>query len=151
MLLVCFIFAVWCSMSVSVANSELPPCPTWMYRQNAQDSDCICGREVHDAIKCHLEKNSVTIMRYFCIILSEDLNTTFIGTCPYSTGGSLPKNKSELRGFDGLCSFYQRRGQLCGACEENCTLPVYSYYLGCVNVRITSMGGSSSLLPLFFH
>ena len=26
----------------------------------------------------------------------------------------------------------QARDQLCGACEENYTLPVYSYYIGCV-------------------
>jgi hypothetical protein len=73
-------------------------------------------------------------MKHFCIILSEDLNTTvtFIGTCPYGVGGLLPPNKSELRGFGGFCGFYHRRGQLCGACEENYTLPVYSYYLGCV-------------------
>ena len=71
-------------------------------------------------------------MPYFCIILSEDLNTTYIGSCPYGTGGWLPQSRSELRGSGGLCDFYHRRGQLCGACEENYTLPVYSYYLGCV-------------------
>ena len=131
MLLVCVIlFALWCSMSV---KSELPPCPTWMYRRNAQDNECICGDEVQGAIKCLPRKYSVTITEYFCIILSEDLNTTLIGTCPYGTGGLLPENKSELGDSDGgKCNYYHRRGQLCGACDENYTIPVYSYYLGCV-------------------
>ncbi len=131
---VCFVFAIWCGMSTGIAvlNSELPPCPTWMYRQNSQDNDCVCGSEL-DAMKCLSGKYHVEVMRYFCIVLSEDnLNTTFIGTCPYGNGGLLPPNKSELRGSGGLCNIYHRQGQLCGACEENYTLPVYSYHLGCV-------------------
>ena len=133
MLAAYFILAIWCSMSVSVAeNSELPPCPTWMHRQNSQNNDCICGRSIHEAVECGPGKYRVHVMPHFCIILSEDLNTTYIGSCPYGTGGWLSPNRSELRGSGGPCDFYHRRGQLCGACEENYTLPVYSYYIGCV-------------------
>ena len=50
-LVACFVFAIWCSMSARVvANSELPPCPTWMHRQNSQDNDCICGKNIHEAV-----------------------------------------------------------------------------------------------------
>ena len=132
MLAAYFILAIWCSMSISVAeNSELPPCPTWMHRQNSQNNDCVCGRSMHEAVECYAGKHHIYVMPYFCIILS-DLNTTYIGSCPYGTGGWLPPSRSELRGSGGLCDFYHRGGQLCGACEENYTLPVYSYYLGCV-------------------
>ena len=153
MLLVCFVFALWCSKSVIVANSELPPCPTWMHRQNAQDNSCVCGDDVHNAVECIPGEYSIAVMRYFCIILSEDLDTVFIGTCPYSNGGLLPPNKSELIRFDGLCiDFYHRRGQLCGACEENYTLPVYSYYLGCIKCEDYKYGWvkfiAAAFLPL---
>ena len=128
-----FILAIWCSMSVTVAeNSELPPCPTWMHRQNSQNNDCVCGISINEAVECLPGKYRVNVVPHFCIILSEDLNTTYISSCPYGTGGWLPPNRSELRGSGGLCDFYHRGGQLCGACEENYTLPVYSYYLGCV-------------------
>ena len=133
MLAAYFILAIGCSVSVSVAeNSELPPCPTWMHRQNSQDNDCICGGSINEAVECRPGKHHVHVTPHFCIILSEDLNTTYIGSCPYGTGGWLPPNRSELGGSGGLCDFYHRGGQLCGACEENYTLPVYSYYLGCV-------------------
>ena len=151
MLLVCVIlFALWCSMSV---KSELSPCPTWMYRRNAQDNECICGDKVQGAIKCLPRKYSVTITEYFYIILSEDLNTTLIGTCPYGTGGLLPENKSELGDSDGgKCNYYHRRGQLCGACDENYTIPVYSYYLGCVKCEDYKYGWikfiTAAFLPL---
>ena len=146
------IIAIWCSISASVAvNSELPPCPTWMYRQNSQDNDCVCGSEFN-ALKCLPGKYRVNVMRYFCIISNEDLNTTYIGTCPYGSGGLLPPNKSELRGSGGLCDIYHRGGQLCGACEENYTLPAYSYHLGCVKCEDYEYGWlkfiSAAFVPL---
>ena len=89
--------------------------------------------------------------KYICIILSEDLNNVFIGTYPYGNGGQLPLNKSELRGFDGLCAkHYHRRGQLCGACEENYTLSVYSYYLGCVKCEDYKYGWVKFIAAAFF-
>ena len=133
MLAAYFILAIGCSVSVSIAeNSELPPCPIWMHRQNSQNNDCVCGISINEAVECGPGKHRVHVMPHFCIILSEDLNTTFIGSCPYGTGGWLPPSRSELKGSGGLCDFYHRRGQLCGVCEENYTLPVYSYYIGCV-------------------
>ena len=92
------------------------------------------------------------VTKYFCIILSEDLNTTIIGTYPYGTGGLLPENKSELRDSGGKCNYYHRRGQLCGACDENYTIPVYSYYLGCVKCEDYKYGWikfiTAAFLPL---
>ena len=71
----------------------------------------------------------MSLAEHFCIFFSEKLQATLVGSCPYNM---VPRSTSELKDFDGLCSFFHRRGQLCGACEENYTLSVYSYYLGCV-------------------
>ena len=65
------------------------------------------------------------------------LNTTLLGTCPYSYKRILPKNVSMSQIYEdsSLCSFYNRKGQLCGECAENYTIPANSYYLGCVKCK----------------
>ena len=154
MLLVCLVLALsWFSASECVTiSSELPPCPTWRYHPNPRDKECVCGNDLHDAVTCLPEKYSASVLKNFCIVLSEDHNTTLIGTCPYSTGGKLPKNISDVKDFGDLCFPLHRRGQLCGACEENYTLPVYSYYLGCVKCEDYKYGWvkfiAAAFLPL---
>ena len=150
--LVCIILAIWCSTGECVTNFELPPCPIWMYHPSPQDKECICGNDLHDAVTCLSGEYSAVVVKDFCIVLSEDHNTTLIGTCPYSTGGKLPKNISEAKDFGDLCFPLHRRGQLCGACEENYTLSVYSYYLGCVKCEDFKYGWlkfiTAAFLPL---
>ena len=63
---------------------------------------------------------------------SKGITTTLLGTCPYGTKGMLPKNVTHVSEDPSLCSFFNRKGQLCGECAENYTLPAYSYHLGCV-------------------
>ena len=152
MLLVCLVLAIWCSTGECAINSELFPCPTWMYRKNMQDKECTCGDKLDNAITCFNEKYRVILQKNFCYILSKELNTTLIGTCPYSDGGLLPINESELRDYSHLCHNFYRRGQLCGECNKNYTLPVYSYYLGCVKCEDYSYGWvkfiAAAFLPL---
>ena len=148
------LLAIWSSIGECVINSESFPCPTWMYRQSPEDKECVCGSNLQGAVFCLRGKYSVSVVRNFCTILSIDHNDTdvLIGTCPYSGGGLLPENKSELKRFNGRCFVYHRRGQLCGACEENYTLPVYSYYLGCVKCEDYKYGWlkfiTAAFLPL---
>ena len=152
MLLVCLVLAIWCSTGECVINSEPSPCPTWTFRQNAQDKGCTCDNDLHDAITCLTGKYKVVVVKGFCYILSEELNTTLIGTCPYSTGGNLPRNVSKLREYSQLCNLFHRKGQLCGECDKNYTLPVNSYYLGCVKCEDYSYGWvkfiTAAFLPL---
>ena len=73
-------------------------------------------------------------MTNVCIFFSEELRTTLVGTCPYGHGErTLPKNISKFKEESNkFCFHLHRTGPLCGECEENYTLPAYSYYLGCV-------------------
>ena len=128
LLLLCIVLAIW-PIYIESATSESYPCPTWQYYSN---SECVCGDRLNGAVICIANISTVSLARHFCIIFSEKLQATLVGSCPYSFGGAVPRNTSELKDFNGLCSFFHRRGQLCGACEENYTLSVYSYYLGCV-------------------
>ena len=67
------------------------------------------------------------------MFFSEQLQTTLIGTCPYGFVRQLPRNVSQMiEGSTQLCFHQHRTGPLCGECEENYTLPVYSYDFGCV-------------------
>ena len=70
------------------------------------------------------------------------MNTTFVGKCPYRRYIGdlelLPKKPSALASFQ--CGIAHRRGQLCGQCEENYTLPLYSYNLRCVKCNDTKYG-----------
>ena len=71
-----------------------------MYRQNQQDKECKCSNELDGVVTCLPGKYRVSVMKYFCTILIEKHNASgvFLGTCPYSGGGVLPENKSELQG-----------------------------------------------------
>ena len=59
---------------------------------------------------------------------------------------------TELGDYDGVCKYYNRVGQLCGECDKNYTLPVYSYYLGCVKCEDYRYGWvkfiTAAFLPL---
>ena len=151
----CLILASLCSISECTLNLEPSPCPIWMYRQNPQDKECKCDDLLDGSVTCLDGKYRVSVMKYFCTILIEKHSVTAVslGTCPYSSGGVLPENISELQG-DSIewCVTYHRRGQLCGACEENYTLPVYSYYLGCVKCEDYKYGWvkfiAAAFLPL---
>ena len=152
---VCLILASLCSISECTLNLEPSPCPIWMYRQNPQDKECKCDDLLDGSVTCLDGKYRVSVMKYFCTILIEKHSVTAVslGTCPYSSGRVLPENISELQG-DSIewCVMFHWRGQLCGACEENYTLPVYSYYLGCVKCEDYKYGWvkfiAAAFLPL---
>ena len=112
--------------------SKPSTCPTWLRHPNLHSDECVCGSSLHEAVNCDPSTANVHVAKHFCIFFSSGLNTTLFGTCPYSMGGAVPKNVSQLNNYDGLCRFFNRKDVLCGACEDNYTLSVYSYYLGCV-------------------
>ena len=82
------------------------------------------------------------------------VTTTLLGTCPYGSAGILPKNVTHVSEDPSLCSHFNRKGQLCGECAENYTLPAYSYYLGCVKCENYNNGWikfiAAAFLPLTF-
>ena len=128
LLIMCIAMAIW-PTHTECAISKPPKCPTWHYYSN---NECVCGNNVKGAVICNANSSAVSLAEYFCIFFCDELNTTLVGSCPYSHGGKVPNNTSELKGFGGLCSQFHQRGQLCGACEKNYSLLVYSYNLRCI-------------------
>ena len=154
-LLVCLILALsWCSVSRGdAAPSEYPPCPTWMYRQSPLDKECTCGNDLHDAVTCLPEKYSAIVIKDFCIALDEDHNSTvIIGTCPYSTGGKLPKHIPDVKDFQLVIYAIRFIEEISSVEHVRRTTLSQSIPItwDVSSVRIMSMGGSSSLLLLLF-
>ena len=143
-------------LTMCADSSDLSTCPVWTY-PSPSGSECICGDSLSNIIICNPEKLTIQLtVKFFCFILFHDngANTTLLGTCPYGNLQRVPRtfNVTQIYDDSRLCSFYNRKGQLCGECAENYTLPGYSYYLGCVKCNNYNNGWIkfivASFLPL---
>ena len=133
--------------------SDLSTCPIWTY-PSPSGNECICGDNLKDVIVCNPETLAVHLrVEFFCFMVfdSNGVNTTLLGTCPYGAPQWLPRNFTMFQIYEDskLCSFYNRKGQLCGECTENYTLPAYSYYLGCVKCNNYNNGWIKFIVAAF--
>ena len=143
-------------LTMCANSSDLSTCPIWTY-PSTSGSECICGGSLFNIIICNPETLTIQFtVKFFCFMIfdSNGVNTTLLGTCPYGDLQRVPKNFSMSQIYEDsrLCSFYNRKGQLCGECAENYTLPAYSYYLGCVKCNNYNNGWikfiAAAFLPL---
>ena len=79
LLLVSYLNGSECVTSEPSANV----CPAWMYPNPQQHNECVCGNRLGGAVLCDQESLTVYLLDFYCILYSEELNTTLIGTCPY--------------------------------------------------------------------
>ena len=140
-------------LTMCADSSDLSTCPIWTY-PSPSGSECTCGNSLLNIIICNPETLIVQLtVKFFCFILFNDngVNTTLLGTCPYGDSQRLPRNFSVSHIYEDsrLCSFYNRKGQLCGECAENYTLPGYSYYLGCVKCNDFNNGWIKFIVAAF--
>ena len=110
-------------------------CPTWMVHDSSPQRNCVCADRLQNVIQCYDGSKGTYIHRYFCMFYSEEKNTTLVGTCPYSDGHMVSANLTEFKSSSKQCRRLHRKGQLCGECEDNYTIPVYSYNIGCVQCK----------------
>ena len=133
--------------------SDPSTCPIWTY-PSTSGNECVCGDSLKDVIVCNPETLAVHLrVEFFCFMVfdSNGVNTTLLGTYPYGGPQWLPRNftMSQIYEDSRLCSFYNRKGQLCGECAENYTLPGYSYYLGCVKCNDYNNGWIKFIVAAF--
>ena len=139
---------------LSADSSDQPStCPIWTY-PSPSGNECICGSALIDIIICNPDSLAVHLnVQFFCFMLFNDngVSTALIGTCPYDNSQRLPRNLSvsEIYEDSRLCSFYNRKGQLCGECAENYTLPASSYHLGCVECKSYNNGWLKFIVAAF--
>lgn len=147
---ICILIVTWVSIG-ECTNFEEMACPIWMHPDTSSSHhSCVCGDRLGGVIRCDQQTSRVNIKRYYCIFFSKELNITLIGSCPYSYGGMLPMNVSQLTDEFTQCSHLRRKGQLCGECADNYTLPVYSYNLGCVACKSFRYGWIKFIAVAFF-
>ena len=116
-------------------------CPTWFLPvTDEKESDtCKCGNDLDDIVMCYNGTQQAYLHRCYCMSYNQNMRALLVGNCYYSCDQpterkspyfSLPSNASKLE--NTLCQEYHREGQLCGRCNSNFSLPVYSYTVDCV-------------------
>ena len=142
-------------LSSSVDDSG---CPLWTYRHEAH-SKCHCGATLNGKVKCSLNTSTVALFYSLCMTYDLDHDETFAGYCPYSVIANLRSSTYQLpmKQKDNLtnksCGDWKRKGKLCSQCMKGYGLPLYSYYLECVECNDFWVTGllkflAVSLLPL---
>ena len=139
------------------SESEKVPCPLWFIKTERNGTtECECGDAWGGIINCDESSQQVFILSCYCVTCSEDMNNTAVlGACFYGcfdgkigSHQMLPSNISEVD--DSVCKVYNRKGQLCGECEDGLSPPVYSFDLTCVQCSHSNWGKyfSVAFLPL---
>ena len=114
-------WGTWCCFLCTIAANILlaTSCPTWHYYNNATGK-CECGFW----LLCSSDGNQVEIDNSRCATSSERGDDYYIALCPFrhiinNTNrlySEMPSNTSQLD--EVMCGPYNRRGFLCGECEE---------------------------------
>ena len=112
-------------------------CPTW-FICNTQNR-CQCGDGHNNAVVC--DKFSSAVLDCHCVTYDEAKGETFLGSCYYNCENIHRKNdtvykrlphKPQLLLNRSVCSVFNRKGLLCGDCEDGYSPLVLSYNLSCV-------------------
>ena len=153
MLLLLMVVVVLIKSSQSVSNinavmmSEETPnncsnessCPTWFICNH--ENKCQCGDGHDDAIVCDEDKLTSAVLDCHCVTYDGDKEEIFLGSCFYNCGITHNKsdaiykqlpNKPQSLLNRSVCSDFNRKGLLCGDCEDGHSPLVLSYNLSCV-------------------
>ena len=114
-------------------------CPTWFICNH--ENKCQCGDGHDDAIVCDEDKLTSAVLNCQCVTYDGDKGI-FLGSCFYNCENSnkmkrdtvyklLPNNPQSLLNRS-VCSDFNRKGLLCGECEDGFSPLVLSYNLSCV-------------------
>ena len=136
-----------CTLTVNVVLATDTSCPTWHYYNNVTGV-CECGF----GLICSSDGNQVEIRNGHCATSAGHENDYFVGKClfshPTNRGYSeMPSNASQLD--EAMCGPYNRKGLLCGECEDGYGVAVYSLDLKCANCSSLWFGYATALYLLF--
>ena len=124
----------------------------WARKKNNSCNDtgdnCECGDSLYETVFCQLNTSNANrsrlgILQNSCMTYDKSKNRTIVGHCLYQfVSTSTPidgvfheiptRNASPLTFTHNFCKQWNRKGRLCGKCEEGYYPPVYSYSLSCV-------------------
>ena len=122
--------------SVPIADApDGTPCSTWFLPDSSANGTCRCGNDIDGAVSCNDFTKEVSILGSYCMTYNESTGSV-VGACFYNhmCQTSVPSNTTEVNMC--MCGFFNRAGQLCGKCEQNQCIPVYSYDMKCVQCSV---------------
>ena len=124
---------------VSVATEHMQDsdsaCPPW-FIPGKKPGQCECG-DTHGAIVI-CDGNVSNLLSCYCMTY-DDQGSAVIGQCltgcilPSMTNSLYIKLPSTIEKLEKeMCYIHHRKGQLCGQCEDDYAVPIYSYSTPCV-------------------
>ena len=136
-------------------------CPPW-FTYNNSSGECVCGDELNGIVSCDNEGKKVYILQCYCMTHDEKLGT-IVGHC--FTNCFVKKSKRKFVIYNKvphilnqlnevICGErWNRKGRLCGQCEDGYYPLAYSYNMSCVNCTHADARNwlkyiSSAFLPL---
>ena len=116
-------------------------CPTWFFCNSY--NICQCENDHDGIIACDDKKLTSEVLDCHCVTYDEDTRSTFAGSCFYNCENHHSKTKNDLVYYTlprkpemlvnkSICSYFNRKGLLCGDCEDGHSPLVLSYNLSCV-------------------
>ena len=116
-------------------------CPTWFICNS--EKKCQCGNEYLGIIACDNKKLTSKVLDCYCVTYDKDTRSTFAGNCFYNCENHHSKTKNDLIYYPlprkpemlmnkSVCTHFNRKGLLCGDCEDGHSPLVLSYNLSCV-------------------
>ena len=118
----------------------------------------MCGDELDGTVSCDNTTQSVAVLDCFCMTSNgERSNTTVVGRCLFNCVNQtnfakanlfhpVTSNSSELD--RNTCGYLYRRGRLCGKCQPDHYIPVYSYTFECM--RCSSVNNWAKYISVAF-
>ena len=100
------------------------------------NSSCACGVGLQ-GIQCSDAQSSVFLIPCYCMSYSDQGNSMLVvGSCMYLCSENYETEVSECTDLNDLCNLYvwqNRRGQMCGSCNDNHFPSPYSYLQKCAH------------------
>ncbi len=119
------------------------PCPPWFIASN---SSCQCGSTHGGIVKCDAISLRTFLLCCYCMTYTTDYSNGVVGHCLLGCSQTimntlymeLPHTIHNLTNL--MCGRYKRKGQLCGACQENVAISSYSFDLTCISCQHSNWG-----------
>ena len=130
----------------TIGSLSMDVCFPWSFFNGTA---CECGNDVDGVVFCNPDMNFTLLLNCYCMTYDSAANMTVLGSCIYNCFNNskteifprnmyylLPQNVDDLN--DAMCNYFHRRGQLCSRCEQNYSIPAYSYSLHCIHCTYRS-------------
>ena len=143
-------------ITYSRMEGRVDGCPPWF---NLTGNSCKCAKTPQEIVSCNQTLNETFLLFCYCMTYDTSSSELIVGACIYGCFSKeevrgpyrrLPQNASDLN--NAVCGPLNRKGRLCGQCEQDFFPPVYSYDIRCVNCSNTQYNGlkyaAVAFLPL---